>query len=128
MGGPSKSGTRYCAAHGCNNNKKRNPNLTFFVVPKDRNDPDRWKRWIQYSRRADLMDKSFEYCNKYIAFCPIHFERSQFMNDKRNKLIFNAVPTLFDVPNQPPPATISRPLPNRRVSKPPKNKREKRRP
>ena len=41
------------------------------------------------------MEKSTEYCSKNILFCADHFEPSMFMNDKRNRLIKTAVPTLF---------------------------------
>ncbi len=92
-------GVIYCAAGGCHNNKKACPGMSFFRVPKD---PERWKKWIINSRRDKLLEKGLQYCNKYIYFCPDHFEPSQFMNDKKNKLVWNAVPSLFAVPNPPP--------------------------
>ena len=43
---------------------------------------------------------------------------AQFMNDDRKKLIWNAIPTLFDaVPNPPETFTIKRPL-NKRFKNP----------
>lgn len=45
--------------------------------------------------------------------CSQHFEESQFMNaQQKNRLIWNAVPTLFDVPNPPSKMTIKRKLPD----------------
>lgn len=34
--------------------------------------------------------------------CALHFESTQFTNADRNHLNWNAIPTLFDVPNPPP--------------------------
>ncbi|XP_069670524.1 zinc finger protein 679-like isoform X2 [Periplaneta americana] len=87
-----------CSAINCSNNKKRSPELSFFRFPKD---PERCKKWLINSRREDLMKKSVVYLYNNIKFCSLHFEDTQFMNENRNKLTWNAVPTLFDVPNKP---------------------------
>ena len=47
--------------------------------------------------------------------CTKHFEDSQFMNPKKKDagLVWNAVPTLFDIPNKPKPVTLKRKAPAR---------------
>ena len=62
----------------------------------------RCQRWVQASRRDDLRDKSTEYLSANCKLCADHFEPSQFMNSQiRKKLVWNAVPTVFQVPNPP---------------------------
>lgn len=74
----------------------------------------RCKKWVQNSRRADLSDKSAEYLFKSCVLCAEHFEDAQFMNPQKNKLIWNAIPTKFDVPNPPPQVASKRPPPKAR--------------
>jgi THAP domain len=50
-------------------------------------------------RRADLDGKSAEDLHKNYVLCANHFEDSQFLNGLRNRLKWNAIPTLFDVSN-----------------------------
>jgi len=69
---------------------------------------NRCKKWRINTRRLDLDCKSFEILNSNFRLCSRHFEDSQFMNAKREKLVWNAVPTLFDVPNKPSPVTRKR--------------------
>ena len=76
-----------------------------FQFPKDE---ERCKKWVQNCRREVLrhipVKKLFEY-----QLCSNHFEDSQFMNkETKSKLIWNAVPTLFDVLNPPVKVTPSR--------------------
>lgn len=73
----------------------------------------RSRRWLINSRRDDLMNKDADYLYKNIKFCSLHFEESQFMNKERKKLVWNAVPTLFDIRNQPPQVSLKRKLPTR---------------
>jgi len=46
--------------------------------------------------------------NRNYRTCAKHFEDSQFINENHNSLIWNSVPTLFEVPNQPAKITPSR--------------------
>src|SRR6218665_1088860 len=69
---------------------------------------NRCKKWRINTRRSDLDCKSVEILNKTFRLCSRHFEESQFMNSKHDKLVWNAVPTLFDVPNKPTPVTQKR--------------------
>ena len=73
----------------------------------------RSRKWVINSRRADLDGKSVTKLNDCHRLCSKHFEQNQFMNESRSSLVWNAVPTLFDVPNPPAQITIKRPLPNR---------------
>ncbi|XP_069687973.1 THAP domain-containing protein 2-like [Periplaneta americana] len=98
-----------CSAINCSNSKKRRPELSFFRFPKD---PERCKKWLINSRREDLMNKDEVYLYNNIKFCALHFEKTQFMNENKNKLIWNAVPTLFDVPNKPALLSVKREIPS----------------
>ena len=52
------------------------------------------------------MSYSTEKLNKKYTVCANHFEDNQFMNPAmKNRLIHNAVPTIFDIPNLPPKLT-----------------------
>ena len=74
----------------------------------------RCAKWIINSRRADLK-KTPEQLYKGYRMCAKHFEDSQFMNRlARNRLVWNAVPTLLDVPNPPKLITSSRKPPAKR--------------
>jgi hypothetical protein len=66
--------------------------LVFFLVFACR-----CKRWVINIRRADLDNKSAEDLHKNYFLCAYHFEDSQFLNGFRNRLKWNAVPTLFNV-------------------------------
>lgn len=72
------------------------------------------------------MKKDTMYLYNNIKICALHFEDSQFMNTEKKRLVWNAVPTLFDVPNKPPTITLKRKLPNR-CTVPPKKKQKARR-
>ena len=77
----------------------------------------RCRKWIQNSRRQDLLNKPLEKIGKWGSgyyLCSKHFEPSQFtVPNEKKRLNWNAVPTLFDVPNPPPSVTIKRKLPYR---------------
>ena len=55
----------------------------------------RCKRWVLASRRQDLLEKSSDYLNKNCRLCAGHFADDQFMNFRRNSLVWNAIPTKF---------------------------------
>ncbi|XP_049780960.1 52 kDa repressor of the inhibitor of the protein kinase [Schistocerca cancellata] len=87
-----------CSAINCSNNRKKTPHLSFFRFPKD---PERSKKWLINGRRQDLLQKDVVYLHNNVKFCALHFESNQFMSAEKKKLVWNAVPTLFDVPNKP---------------------------
>ena len=61
------------------------------------------KVWVIRSRREDLLSKDSDYLHKNCLLCAAHFQPSQFMNSSvRNKLTWNAVPSLFNIPNPSP--------------------------
>ena len=72
---------------------------------------DRCKRWVLNCRRADLIGYSSEYLTKNCRLCDKHFEQNQFVNPSRQRLIWKAVPTVFDVTNPPQPVGLKRRLP-----------------
>jgi len=47
-------------------------------------------------RRKDL-----NYLNINCRVYDMHFTETKFMNQTRDKFIYNAIPTIFDVPNPP---------------------------
>jgi len=52
-----------------------------------------------------------DYLKKNCSLCIVHFEDNQFMNAKKERLIWKAVPTLMpNLSNPPPKVTIKRPL------------------
>lgn len=62
----------------------------------------RCKKWIENSRRSELNDKDPDLLYRNFVFCADHFEDSQFMNAaSKNKLVWNAIPTIFNVPDPP---------------------------
>ena len=101
-----KSLGSYCAAINCHN-ARGNCTLSMFRFPKDE---ERCKKWVQNLRREDIIHTPLhKLC--HFQLCSNHFEDSQFMNkNTKSKLIWNAVPTLFDVPNPPARITPSQPL------------------
>ncbi|KAK3879437.1 hypothetical protein Pcinc_015989 [Petrolisthes cinctipes] len=99
-------GTQFCASIRCTNSRKKKPDLSFFRFPKDK---ERSRRWVQHSRREDLLGRTSESLYRSCVFCAEHFEDSQFMNSDKKKLVWDAVPTKFDVPNLPPQVTSKRP-------------------
>ena len=63
----------------------------------------RSKQWVINLRREDLMSYSTEKLNKQYTVYANHFEDNQFKNPAmKDRLIHNAVPTIFDIPNPPP--------------------------
>ena len=60
--------------------------------------------------------KTATYLNTNCRLCQIHFEDSQFMNGAtKNKLVWNAVPTVFkEIPNPPKQLMSTRPPPKER--------------
>ena len=64
-----------------------------------------------------MLNKPLEKIGKWGSgyyLCSKHFEPSQFtVPNEKKRLNWNAVPTLFDVPNPPPSVTIKRKLPYR---------------
>ena len=78
-------------------------------------DKQRSKQWVINTRRADLEKYSTEQLYNGYTLCANHFEDSQFMNPQAKiKLIHNALPTLFDVPNPPPKLALKWPSPKER--------------
>ena len=80
--------------------KKNNLEGMIFIQKKKKN-----KKKNDQLRRNNLL-------------CANHLELSQFMNPTlKNRLIYCAVPTLFDVPNKPKKIKLSRPPPKKGLYK-----------
>ena len=77
----------------------------------------RCKEWVQRSRWQDLLNKDVAKLYRNCHLCSDHFEEShsQFMNAlEKKRLIWNAVPSVFNVPNPPPSVTSKQRLPGRK--------------
>ena len=76
------------------------------------NSKSRSKKWVKKKLgRGDLHSKNTDQLRRNNFLCANHLELSQFMNPKlKNKLIYCAVPTLFDVPNKPNKITLRKGL------------------
>ena len=74
-----------------------------YLCSGSQKNKQRSKQWVINTKRADLEKYSTEQLYNGYTLCANHFEDSQFMNPQaKMKLIHNALPTLFDVPNPPP--------------------------
>ncbi|XP_066970834.1 uncharacterized protein [Macrobrachium rosenbergii] len=82
----------YCSAYGCNNDRRRDADLHFFSFPKEK---PRSKQWVIACKREDLLKKDYLYLKKNCTLCEVHFQETQFMSQKKDKLVWNAVPTIF---------------------------------
>ena len=84
-----------CSARGCANNSQTTPNLSFFRCP---NDPELSGQWILESGKQYMLGKSVAECSEKIWFCGQHFESCMFTDERREELLPDAIPTLFDAP------------------------------
>ena len=71
---------------------------------------DRSRKWVQNTRRADLIGASTEYLYDNVKICSAHFESSHYYGGGSTRLRRDAVPTKFDIPNPPKPVKARRPL------------------
>lgn len=112
---------RHCAAINCSKNRNAYRDLSFFRFPKD---IERCNKWVVNIRREDLRGKPAEYLNKNCTVCANHFESIMFMNaEARNRLVWDAVPTIFDIANKPKLVGLQkRPLKKRAVQPPTKKR------
>lgn len=62
---------------------------------------NRCRQWVINCRRADLDKVPVEQLNRNYYLCAEHFETNQFCNANHNSLLWNAVPTLFNISNPP---------------------------
>ena len=120
-----KGGGDFCSAINCTNARRKEScrGKPFFRFPADE---ERCRVWVQNSRRADLLGKKAQDLCKVFHLCSDHFEEHQFTTSEKKRLIWNAVPTIFDVPNPPKPLTRKRAAPKDRSQFAPPSKKEKR--
>lgn len=89
----------YCSALNCFNRQCNRPDLSFFRFPVKQ---ERCQQWVQNTRRHDLLHRTAAYLSHNCRLCSDHFELSQFNNKQtKNRLVWDAVPTLFDIHNPP---------------------------
>lgn len=92
-----KSGGNYCRALNCDNRFFNNKSVSYFRFPKDN---ERCRKWVVNCRVENLQKRSTEYLNQQCRLCSLHFEDNQFMNATKRQLLWNAIPTLFDIRNE----------------------------
>ena len=86
----------------------------------------RCKKWIQNTRRADLIGKTPRYLYANCVLSTNHFDESQFMNKvAKNRSVWNAVATIFDVHKPPYQISCKIPLPVPRVCREPPLEKQK---
>ncbi|CAN8001147.1 unnamed protein product [Ixodes hexagonus] len=81
-----------CCAPTCANSPDNSDGVCFFRFPKDE---ERCKKWVANCGRADLVDKSAENLYANYRLCSAHFRKDCFSSTYHNRLVWNAVPTLF---------------------------------
>lgn len=81
-----------CCAPTCANSSDNTSGVSFFRFPKDE---ERCKKWVANCGRLDLQDKPAEKLFANYRLCSAHFQKASFSSTYRNRLVWNAVPTLF---------------------------------
>ena len=80
---------------------------------------DRCRQWVVNCRTVGLDNKSTEQLHKNFLVCADHFADSMFMNCmERNKLVHNAVPTIFKFPSKASGTATKRKPPRDRSAEP----------
>ncbi|KAK7169962.1 hypothetical protein R3I94_000258 [Phoxinus phoxinus] len=114
-----------CSAINCKNYQCNSTNLAFHRFPKD---PERCARWVQHLRNASLMGISSQRLNLNYRVCSAHFHATQFKrpSNVHAGLKWDAVPTMIDAPNPPPPLDLEfrRKPPKPRQELPPKKRKK----
>lgn len=108
---------------GCSNSRGTSPNLSFFGFPRNE---ARCRKWIVNCGREDLLKRSLSRLSRRRFLCSDHFEAAMFTNEhKRNRLVWNALPTRFHFPGRTKPShaangrirkLVSAPKPVRRAA------------
>ncbi|KAJ8940811.1 hypothetical protein NQ314_010569, partial [Rhamnusium bicolor] len=80
-----------CAARKCTNNSN-NCSVSFFRFPRDVN---RARIWLVASGRDDLSSDVEKIHASSYRLCSMHFEKSMFANEKRNRLRKEVIPRQF---------------------------------
>ncbi|KAG0409729.1 hypothetical protein HPB47_013146 [Ixodes persulcatus] len=81
-----------CCAPTCANSSDNTDGVCFFRFPKDE---ERCKKWVANCGRADLEGKPAEKLFSSYYLCSAHFRKGCFSSRYRNRLVWNAVPTVF---------------------------------
>lgn len=87
----------HCAVPNCPSGKSDPQPL--FRFPSD---AERSKKWVEKCQRQDLIDKSPGHLSRYYRVCGKHFGPSLIDTDAQSTVLKDdAMPTIFDVTNQP---------------------------
>ena len=62
-----------CCVTNCCVNKKKNPELSFYLIPSEATEPERRMLWIQAVRREDVNGKLWQPKSEYHYVCSKHF-------------------------------------------------------
>lgn len=82
-----------CSVRFCNKKSGVDKEVSFFSYPRD---ADRRELWIKNCRTEGTVDFNPDSKGSF-RVCGNHFENRMFLNStKRNRLVFNAIPTLFN--------------------------------
>ena len=83
--------------------------IRFICTYSFPSDAERCKLWVKNTNLKNLLQKSTAELHQNYRLCEKHFESSQFFNESKQRLIWNAIPTIFnDVPYPPQPITRRR--------------------
>ncbi|KAM8899798.1 THAP domain containing 12a isoform 2-T2 [Spinachia spinachia] len=94
----------HCAVSNCTSGKSGSQPL--FRFPHD---PARSKKWVEKCQKQDLMDKSPSQLYRFYRLCGKHFETSLVDRSPQSAVLKDdAIPTIFDVLNQPQNGQVKR--------------------
>lgn len=80
-----------CVYRNCQSSTNLTPGLHYFHFPI--RDPERCDQWIKNARKQSLRVMPREKLRNKVI-CSLHFEDRYFTNEKHDRLIHNAIPTL----------------------------------
>lgn len=80
-----------CVYRSCQSSTNITPGLHYFHFPI--RDPDRCEQWIKNARKPTFRSIPREKLRNKVV-CSLHFEEHCFTNEKKDRLIHNAIPTL----------------------------------
>ncbi|KAJ8916717.1 hypothetical protein NQ315_013921 [Exocentrus adspersus] len=83
----------YCSVFGCTT--KRGTGLSFFRCPKDETRCPIWRKRLGFYGNHRYASITPEQCYERIKICSLHFTDNSFMTISKQRLNYDAVPSLF---------------------------------
>lgn len=83
-----------CRYRGCPSTRVKNPTLSFFYFPKDQVQRDAWLTRSGNEMLCGLSSEELK--SRAFRLCGLHFKDSEFKNDSKKGLNWNALPTEYD--------------------------------